>query len=536
MKKKSKVISFTEFTGVANTRDPAVLPDGLLQDCVNFYVDDSKVLIGRAGLQKVVDTPAKVLDIAKYKDKLYISCADGNIYELNGTTLTAIGTHANTGQVFSTTAMGKLWFADGGTPKYWDGTTFGELTDFIYKTETIATGDGTTTSFSYITKEYPITTNSITVSYTISGTQYTATDDGQGNITGTNLTGTVLYNSGDVNLSFSTAPDSGTDITITYSTSEVLDPQGDFVEFRQERLWFAKGDTLYFSEIRDPSNWGFIKVASQDESDISAIDQLYDKLIIFKEGKDRAIYGLSGNSNADFTVSLIAKGISTTKRAIAQVSGDLIFIDGDSLYTLKSVLQYGDVKPAKINQLYTFERGDWVLFQVPTKNVVFACRGNDGFSVNASNLAFTSLYFGVPFYCHLTDVEDVYVGGDNAVYVFANTSTDDGAEIVYSLKTRLVNMGGFKNLLLKAFSMYALGLSDAQVDIFVLWQGKAGQIGSVSVPQVALWDVALWDSAKWSEPSLFMHAIRQILYEEYFYIKLLVQGRVVISGLMLEVA
>ena len=46
---------------------------------------------------------------------------------------------------------------------------------------------------------------------------YSATDDGNGNITGTNLTGTIDYASGALDLPFSTPPDAGTNVTVSYT-------------------------------------------------------------------------------------------------------------------------------------------------------------------------------------------------------------------------------------------------------------------------------------------------------------------------------
>lgn len=83
--------------------------------------------------------------------------------------------------------------------------------------ESIGTGDGSTTSFSHTTANLPVEPKSVSVKYTISGTSYTGTDDGEGNITGTDLTGTINYDTGDVSLTFSSAPDNGTAITMDYS-------------------------------------------------------------------------------------------------------------------------------------------------------------------------------------------------------------------------------------------------------------------------------------------------------------------------------
>jgi hypothetical protein len=83
--------------------------------------------------------------------------------------------------------------------------------------EVFAIGDGSTTSFADALTYDSVQTSSVTVGYTLSGTAYTATDDGSGVITGTGLTGTIDYTTGTIALSFSTAPDIDEDITIDYT-------------------------------------------------------------------------------------------------------------------------------------------------------------------------------------------------------------------------------------------------------------------------------------------------------------------------------
>ncbi len=77
-------------------------------------------------------------------------------------------------------------------------------------------GDGTTLTFS-TTLDTVVQASSISISYTIAATAYTATDDGAGNITGTDLTGTINYSTGALALTFTTAPDASTTISGTYN-------------------------------------------------------------------------------------------------------------------------------------------------------------------------------------------------------------------------------------------------------------------------------------------------------------------------------
>ncbi len=86
----------------------------------------------------------------------------------------------------------------------------------VSASETVGTGDGSTTSFSATLATTPVDEDSLEIAYTIGGTDYTATDDGDGNISGTDCTGTIDYDTGALSLTFSTAPDNGSDITATY--------------------------------------------------------------------------------------------------------------------------------------------------------------------------------------------------------------------------------------------------------------------------------------------------------------------------------
>lgn len=58
----------------------------------------------------------------------------------------------------------------------------------------------------------PIKPNSVAFIYTIDGTVFSASDDGVGVITGRNVTGTITYATGAWTLTFTTAPDAGTNI------------------------------------------------------------------------------------------------------------------------------------------------------------------------------------------------------------------------------------------------------------------------------------------------------------------------------------
>lgn len=82
----------------------------------------------------------------------------------------------------------------------------------------IGVGTGSKTDFDYTAENIPVKKSSITIKYTIGASGYEATDDGLGAISGTDCTGTINYSTGVVALTFSTAPDNETNVTMSYTT------------------------------------------------------------------------------------------------------------------------------------------------------------------------------------------------------------------------------------------------------------------------------------------------------------------------------
>ncbi len=89
------------------------------------------------------------------------------------------------------------------------------IRDDLMYSETMGTGDGSTTTFTYRVSHIPINPKSITVS---NGT-VVLRDDGTGNlvlVSGSGASGWVGYDNGTVSVTFSTAPPTGNKINITY--------------------------------------------------------------------------------------------------------------------------------------------------------------------------------------------------------------------------------------------------------------------------------------------------------------------------------
>lgn len=93
------------------------------------------------------------------------------------------------------------------------------------KRETLISGvDGTTLIFGPVdTARIPIIANTFLVDAMVGGNNIRGRDDGSGSIIdpiNSGVTGTVDYVGGEVNLTYSSPPDAGTDITAAYFTSE----------------------------------------------------------------------------------------------------------------------------------------------------------------------------------------------------------------------------------------------------------------------------------------------------------------------------
>ena len=113
--------------------------------------------------------------------------------------------------------------------------------------ETIDTGDGIQTSFGpYTILNPPAFKDSLTIDYTVGATGYQATSDTSGNITGTHIS-SGSFDGTDISLTFSTAPDDTTDITLSqYTAKGFLQQLKEFVTNQDEatnRMHTEVGDT-----------------------------------------------------------------------------------------------------------------------------------------------------------------------------------------------------------------------------------------------------------------------------------------------------
>ncbi len=83
--------------------------------------------------------------------------------------------------------------------------------------QTVGSGSGSNTVFNATLAQHPIQPGSVKV---FSGVSQVGTDNGGGSVTGTGLQGTIDYSSGASSLTFKSAPESGTAVTISYLYSK----------------------------------------------------------------------------------------------------------------------------------------------------------------------------------------------------------------------------------------------------------------------------------------------------------------------------
>jgi hypothetical protein len=87
--------------------------------------------------------------------------------------------------------------------------------------EAIGVGNGSNTTFSKILDFTPVRGATLTVT----AGSVTGTDDGNGNITGTGISGSINYTTGALNVTFTTAPADGVAVTATYRYNMELNPK-----------------------------------------------------------------------------------------------------------------------------------------------------------------------------------------------------------------------------------------------------------------------------------------------------------------------
>lgn len=209
-------------------------------------------------------------------------------------------------------------------PQQYDGTT---VTDFLASfkdgtqvtNELIAVGDGSTVSYTHTTVQMPVVQGSVTVNATVSSSGVSMTDDGNGNLSGDAGTGTIDYVSGQMTLTFSTAPDNATNIEVTYTPSDGYIEKALHVLNFKDRLIFLRtteSGTVYPQRIRisglgNPGGDDFRTTATgagvidiPDQSWISGWDYNRDDVIIYTN-RSTWVLKFTGSDIVPFSINQI---------------------------------------------------------------------------------------------------------------------------------------------------------------------------------------------------------------------------------------
>lgn len=212
-----------------------------------------------------------------------------------------------------------LWFGDGQ----------------LSRTDTVGTGDGTTTTFSATLTYTPVVAGTVTVNYTIGGTAYSATDDGAGNISGTDVTGTIDYSTGAISLTFTTAPDASTSITAAY------------------QQYISKG--VYFGSTRNA--YGTVEIIQQNEEE-SIENRDINIVIVF--GNKESVYGIY-NDGLGSKTAVFKYGDAKTADECAAVAAKIYDILKNEYKRIEIITK---IQPIEPGDTVTIGTTDYTVYEI----------------------------------------------------------------------------------------------------------------------------------------------------------------------------
>lgn len=126
--------------------------------------------------------------------------------------------------------------------------------------EVIGTGDGLQTVFTATLSDSPVRRGTVSVAYTIGGVDYVATDNGVGIISGTDVdssgtNSTIDYTTGDIQITFTIAPDNLADVDVTYDAHQGFPVMGVMNYFTQTNVKeLIVADTTYVNRYNSSTN------------------------------------------------------------------------------------------------------------------------------------------------------------------------------------------------------------------------------------------------------------------------------------------
>jgi hypothetical protein len=154
---------------------------------------------------------------------------------------------------------------------------------------------------------------------------------GQGPIYGVNGTNTPQYWDGEAAE------------TKDWTASEGSIPNGKFILYHENRVWIAKGSTLYWSDIIDPRNFespkgGSTQIDPEDGEEITGLGKVGPYLLVFKERKTFIVF--DSNTGAYRRISdrigcIANRSIVSTESGTFFISsdGEIVLTDGNDFDT-----------------------------------------------------------------------------------------------------------------------------------------------------------------------------------------------------------
>lgn len=187
--------------------------------------------------------------------------------------------------------FGGLVVTDSTVTAFSEGVSSKDTFDFVptIEDEDLGDGDGVVKVFSGTLNNIPVVESTLSIDYIIGGTPYTASDDGAGNITGTEITtGSIDYVTGDWSITFTTAPDDTTDILATYDwTSDYLFA----LIARSKRAWSDKIGIKITEIDSDENSFKVAIYELQDDGSDTFITELnVSRDVSKKDGFGKPIY------------------------------------------------------------------------------------------------------------------------------------------------------------------------------------------------------------------------------------------------------
>jgi len=270
----------------------------------------------------------------------------------------------------------------------------------IVENEVEATGDGKATDFTFVVKYPPVRLRTVTV--TVSDQPATKLiDDGQGNLIGVGGKGTINYQTGEVSVSFDTAPGDGATVNATYATNlehltelQTIQTQFDSTEIVARTFALRTEIGLFKSyEMQKRFNINPEEVLAQDlvnELTTNISTDVVKKLYLATPGAltwDRQ--APSGVGYMEHLLSFTATLAEAENKILEQagrIGGDIVYIVGTSIAGLIRALPgftpAQDVKATLGTHFYGTLDGRPVIRSIvlPADEMIVVSKGEDPFT------------------------------------------------------------------------------------------------------------------------------------------------------------